>query len=288
MYVTPAKQAQMTQEEVEQVLALQAQKRLTSYPYYSRVRIRATRSAGAGSSYLYTVASGAEFRAFSYAVGDSKSSAGYLDAEGNATAADTNLAKGSETTAGQAVLVRGLAIQTEPAALERTDNSNPFNVRLQSAALLAAIAEAVEVKMSLNGSENQFRLGPIGNIPGGSGLSGAAENKSGIPNLQGPPPAVPFATNGWATRANHYMLPEGLLWKPQGNPDSDLNVVFRTTRAITVQSGDPDNPLPDVTASNAPDTVASGVAAWNYPAVLVQDLRVLIIGEVVAKRTNAA
>jgi len=286
MYITPAKQASLSQEEVNQIHALQSQKRLTSYPYYSKVRFRALRT-GDGP-YTYPVAAGTTVRAFGYAVGEQKTSAGFLAPEGDATIADTNLTNRSQTTAGQSVLIRGVAIQAEPGAMTRSDPSNPFDLRPQSAKFLAALFESLSVEMSLNGDENRFRLGSLGNIPGGSGLSGGAGSPDGIPALQAPPAAVPFGTNGWGTRANYYQLPEGLLWKPQGNPDANLNIIFTVSRAITLNSGDPDNQLSNVTAANAAETEASGVAAYNFPTVLAQDLRVLLVGEVVARRTNAA
>lgn len=286
MYITPARQAQLSQKEVEQIIALQSQKRLTSYPYYSKVRLRAART-GDGP-YTYPVAAGTTVRAFSYAVGEQKTSAGYNAAEGDATIADTNLTNRSQTTAGQAVLIRGIAIQAEPGAMTREAESDPFDLRPQDAKFLSALWESLAVEMSLNGDENRFRLGAIGNIPGGSGLSGGAGSPSGIPALQAPPAGVPFATNGWGTRANYYQLPEGLLWKPQGNPDANLNIIFTVTRPITLNSGDSDNQLSNVAGANDPAEDASGVAAYNFPTYLAQDLRVLLVGEVVAKRTNAA
>jgi hypothetical protein len=286
MYITPSKQAQLSQREVNEIVTLQSQKRLTSYPYYSRVRFRAAQ-AGEGP-FTYTVAQGAQVRAFSYAVGEQKTSAGFVAAEGDATIADTNLTNRSQTTSGQAVLIRGIAIQAEPAALTRDDPSNPFDVRKQSAQFLAALWESVSVEMSLNGDENRFRLGALGNIPGGSGLQGGAADPTGLFGGTTAPQPRQFATNGWPTRANYFQLPEGLLWKPQGNPDANLNIIFQVSRAITINSGGPDNASDDQASGAAGDPAKPEIVGYNFPALLAQDLRVLLIGEVVAKRTNSA
>lgn len=269
----------------DQLDVLEGQRRLTSWPYYSTVKFLATRTGTPPGPYTYDIPAGAEVRAFAYRVGIDKRVAGYTLGDGNATFADTNLQQASQTIGGQNVLVHGLAIQIVPAGLHLNDGQAvPHRVRLPDQTLLAALYEAVAVTLSLNGDENQFRLGTIGLIPGAGGLIG-----SNGANLIGQAPAadggraagIGHPTNGWATRSNFFKVPEGLIWRNQSNADSQLNLVFNVNRAIRVVSGgSPENNV----AVSGVDT--AGV--YLYPTELFVELKIFLVGQVVGPRTRSA
>lgn len=257
--------------------ALQNQKAITPWPYYSTVRFNAP---GTGDDPItYTLSTTAR-RAFSYAVGQSKQPAGFQAIE-EATIADTNLVNPNQTTSGQAVLIQGIKVQAKAGALYRPDATSAYRLRKQSGALLAALWECCSVELSLNGDNNRYRLGALSNIPGGSALTGAAPDASGLPAFSGGPAPVDFAANGWQTAGNYFRLPENLIWMPQGSEDSNLNVIFTPSRAITLTSGGPDNPIANVEAG-------TGVQAYNFPSELIVDLKVQLVGQTVAPRTRAS
>lgn len=260
------------------IRALKEQKSLTPFPYYSTVRFLAPQ-AGAGP-YTYTLPS-TERKAFAYAIGDAKTVAGFASTE-TATVADTNLQRANQTTSGDVVMIRGICVQAKPGALTRADASSRYRLRRQSGKLIAALFDCCNVELSLNGTQ-RYQLGAIGNVPGGSGLFGTAADDAGIPAFSGGPPPLSFANNGWPTRSNFFKLPEGINWNPPSKESSDqmLNVIFKPSRDIVLDSGDFDNQLDDVAA-------ATGVQAYNFPTELVVDLRVLLVAEVLSPRTRVS
>lgn len=268
----------------DQLDVLENQRRLTSWPYYSTVKFRATRTEDApGGPYQWNIARGEEVRAFAYRVGQDKRIAGYTLADGNATFADTNLTQASQTTGGQNVLIHGLALQLMPAMLDlEEDTSPPHVVRLPDASFLSALYEAVEIKLTLNGDENTFRLGTLGLVPGAGGLTGGAQNIVGpLQTLPSQTADVLFPNNGWATRSNFFKVPEGLIWRNQSNADSQLNIVFTATRAIQILSGgSPENNVAVVGVDDAD--------VWNFPEILVVGVKAFLIGQVVGPRTRSA
>ena len=268
--------------------ALKFQYRITSWPYYSRVKFFATKVA-VETGFTYTLNAGTEARAFSYQVGQTKTSAGYTTADGAATIADTNLTQANQTTGGQNVLIHGIAIQIVPAALHLNDGDNlPHRVRLTDARFLAALFESVSIQFALNGDENVFRMGSLGQVPGAGGLMGGAQDTIGQVALAGEPRTVTYPTNSWPVRTSYFKLPEGLIWRNQSNADSQVNVIFNTTRTINLLSGgDADNATGNTVAVND-DGVATGTEGYTYPSEVVVELLVHLMAKVEGPRTRSA
>jgi hypothetical protein len=244
---------------------------VTSFPYYSTVVFRA--AAGSATGYGYVFPQGQERKAFAYAEGQEWTIGGATTAlDGRATFAETNLTKANETIAGESLEIMGLAIQVQPAVTD--------GLRFMQARLLAMIATNVSVELSLNGGSNSFKLGTLGQIPSAGGLVG-----SGLDNLS-PEPTVnaiqergserfDFAQNGWQVRSNFYRLPEGLIWRPAGEVDSMLQVIFRNAREFSLfRGGDPENAADD---SQTPPSV--------HPEYIAVVLKIHLIGRQLSQRS---
>lgn len=244
---------------------------VTSFPYYSSVVFRA--AAGTATGYGYAFAQGEERKAFAYAEGAEWTIAGATTAlDGRATFSETNLTKANETIAGESLEIMGLAIQVQPAVTD--------GLRFMQSRLLAMIATNVEVSLSLNGGSNAFKLGTIGQIPSAGGLVGIGlsdvEPEPTVNALvQAPNHSFGFAQNGWQVRSNFYRLPEGLIWRPAGEVDSMLQVIFRNSRGFTLyKGGDIDNAQNDAVA-----------AVHVHPSYLACVLKVHLIGRQLSQRS---
>lgn len=267
--------------------ALAAQEAITPYPYYSKVRIAASRSPAAPAAGSYTVARGTKVRAFSYGIGKSMASAGWANGE-IATIADTNIANPFETNSGESVLIHGIAIQPLMAC-GHLDAASAVGTtprtRLCDAHLLAALTEAMSITLAYNVGKNQYPLGTLTMIPGAGGLEGAAPATVGQVALAGEPRHVSFATNGMASRTNFWRVPEGIWWNKKGEADSDLSLDFELERAVQIfTGGDADNNEADTTASNAVGVVATGTEGYTYPSEINVAFMVFLIGTVVGPR----
>jgi len=241
-----------------------------SFPYYSTVIFRALDSVAAPGTYAF--AAGEERKAFAYSEGAEWTIAGATTAlDGRATFAETNLTKPNETIAGEAVEIQGLAIQVKPAI---TDGE-----RFHQARLLAQIATNVSVHLSLNGGQNAYKLGTIGQIPGAGGLVGPGNDDLMFKvDAVADPATFQLAQNGWQVRSNYYKLPEGIIWQPAGMTDSMLQVIFRNERAFTLYAGgDPENgPQADIEDFKV------------HPAKIATVLLVHLVGRTYARRSTVA
>lgn len=293
--ITRQQSTSLNASEAAALRAFLGQYRLTSWPYYSRVKFFAERVGGAGGPYSYVIPRGTETTAFSYAVDDPMVSAGFTATDGNATSSDTNLTNRRQTTGGQSVLIHGIGIQPLPSFLHVPSSAaggTPPNVRKVDATLLAALFESVSVNLKLNGGENGFRLGSLGQIPGAGGLCGSSNDITGASGLAGEDKNIGFATNGKATRANWFRVPEGLVWRQQGNSDANLDVRFRVERTITIFSGGSAEAQAlggglDAAADNDPANVATGQTAQAYPTEIGVELMVHLLGKVKGPRSRA-
>lgn len=197
---------------------------MTSFPYHSTVVFR-SQAVLSGGVPTYPFPLGVERKAFGYASGQEFTTAGADTAiDGRATDAETNLTKANETISGESVEISGLAVQVLPGFTDGTRFPNPR--------LLAQIATNVHMDLSVNGGSNSYKLGTVGMVPGAGGLIGGGNDY-----LNPQPQQFGFFQNGWQVRSNFYRLPEGLIWRPSGEADSQLQVIFTTKRAFTLYNG---------------------------------------------------
>lgn len=231
---------------------------MTSFPYHSTVLFR-SQAVLVGGVPTYPFPLGVERKAFGYASGQEWTTAGADTAiDGRATDAETNLTKPNETISGESLEISGIAVQVLPAVTDGT--------RFPSPRALAMIATNVALELSVNGGSNSYKLGTVGMIPGAGGLLGSGEDLLNIG-----PQSFNFFQNGWQVRSNFYRLPEGLIWRPSGEADSQLQVIFRTTRAFQLYyGGDFDHQV---------------VPEGDYPAFLACALKVHLIGRQTSQRS---
>jgi hypothetical protein len=237
--------------------------RVTSNPYFSKVRITATRS-GAGP-YVHTVSAGALVRAFGYGQGQDMGPGGRTGT--NATKADTNILSPGQTISGQSVNVEAMAI----AALS---NSNPK--------LLQQLMPELVVELSMNGGETQLNLGNPILWPCSGGLFGSGQDDANTQQLGGVSNPVAFFSNGLPGHDNAGRFPEGLVWTPDGGVDSNLNINLTCTRAVAITEPATQS------ADNDVASVATGVPAFTEAAdgAVFCDFLVVLYGPVVSIRSQ--
>lgn len=275
----------LTREQARCLNTLENQQRVTSWPYFSKVKFRAPRAGAAPST--YDIPAQTVVRAFSYGIGESMLAAGWPNANDLATFADTNLITRQQTNSGQNVHVYGIACQVLAGVGDlAAGDALPHRFRLSDGRLLAALWESVSVSIVFNGTEQQYRLGTLGMVPGAGGLNGGAFDNAGLIALAGEPRCVEFPANGMPARSNFFRVPEGLIWRDQG-ADSLLSVEFRVERAIRIPTGgSAENNVGNVAASNAPAAVATGTEGYAYPTELCVGLMVHLVGHVEGDRTT--
>ena len=184
-------------------------------PYYSRVRLAFVQS-GTTPNFIYTLPQGQQSKAFAYAQGQDMAAAGRAGTA--AQACDTNITVASQTIDSDQVDIRGVAIQVVGAGAI----SDP-------ALVIAALAE-ISVRLTSNGQDRSFLLGPCEMIPGGAGIyaggAGSASKASGA--------NVGSMTSGLPTFGNFFPVPAGWTWNPASAADSSLVIVFNPDRAVVV------------------------------------------------------
>lgn len=278
----------LTPGQAQALAAVKGQKRLTSWPYFSKVKFVAPTPDAAPGPFTYQITRGTQARAFSYGVQQQMQAGGFTGADGNATIADTNLTVANQTTGGQNVLIHGIALQLLPSSLHLADGEAlPRRVRPADWRLVGALWESVSVELSLNGDENRFRLGTMGMLPGAGGVTGGGEDISGRVSADAGQKDIDYPTNGWAVRSNFFRVPEGLVWRNQSNADSMLNVIFTVQNDITILSGgSPENNVAVIGADAAP--ALPTLLGYNYPTELVVSVMCFLVGEVIGPRTRSA
>jgi hypothetical protein len=273
--LTRSAQTPLTAAQAAGLAAIQGQKRVTDYPYYSSVCFRSLIAAG---DLTYAFPAGQERRAFAYGKGQSGVAAGFTDAiDGPMTLAETNIVEANKTIGGQQVQVDGIAIMVKPAMTD--------GMRFVQARLLAQITTNVSIKFSINGDENTFPLGTLQQIPAAGGLVGAVNDdlafiptlydKAALATNVGQP--MPFGQNGWQTRGNYYRLPSGVIWSPGGSEDALLNVIFTNERSFTLYTGGTPERSQDQHAGTPINPASVGCV-----------LTVQLIAQVVGSRTKTA
>jgi hypothetical protein len=245
-------------------------------PYWSTVRFQAVR-AGAGP-FTFTIDTTTR-NAFAYAIGQDMGTAGFPAGFGNATKADTNLLKQSETRDNADVWIWGLAANIMP-------TSEP--------ALARRVLREVEVEIALNGTQS-IPLGTIEMFPGAGGLYGsspsyllAPDQLTAGPNIAdgGAGQQVGFMSNGNPMAGNFFRLPQPFKWASVGSQGSDSSLIISCT---------PFRQIIETSTARAAIPVAAGVttvgtapftppAATGDPGTFV-DLRWHLICVAVAKRS---
>jgi hypothetical protein len=242
-------------------------------PYWSTVRFAATRAGGPPVS--FSVAAG-ERKAFAYAIGQSLQIAGFAAAYGNATEAETNLLRQSETRDNADFWIWGVACSI-------SHDSEP--------ALARRIWRETSVRISLNGT-TQIPLGRLEMFPGAGGLFGASPSYIKSPDLStagavdnGIGAVMPFLANGNPMAGNFFRLNQPFKWASVGNSgaDSSLILSFNLQRAFTETS-----PLVRAgVAAGTPNYAAGSFTpplADGDPGTFV-DIVTHLIGVSVAKRS---
>lgn len=219
--------------------AIKTQKFALSFPYWSMVRFKFTRTGVAPGPYTYTM-SNQELHAFAYRIGDAEPNAAGFGGSGLTMAlCETNLQKSSETNAGEEFHIQGIAIEPQAGA---------------DALLLALIWRNTAAILSLNGGSNRINIGPLALIPGGGGLTGGGRNSYSRQSLDGVRVQEQFMTNGFPNRHNIYPIPEGAVWRRSNERDGQLEVIFQPAPSRNIGFG-----------TGLDEAPAAGVRGYSYP-----------------------
>jgi hypothetical protein len=206
------------------------------FSMYSMIRFQASTTGAIDASIR---------RAFSYAIGTSPTSAGFLAAYGNASQAETNQTIANQTLNGADFLVYGLAANVTP-------DSEPAYARRVWRETFCSIAI---------GANTTIPIGRLEMFPGAGGLRGAGQSAIKQPQLSAPGivdggAGTPFGffTNGEAAAGNYFRLNQPIVWTGMANGvDSSFNILCQPGRAIQETVG-------------AARVAGAGVAAFTPPA----------------------
>lgn len=179
--------------------------------YYSVVRFTGHVTTASGETTV-TWQGGTELRPFSYRIGDPLTSAGFPAVFGQATQADSNLVKASETLAGEQLLVHGISLMPS-----LTTDSGAWSY----------VSDNLSCVISMDGDQRRYRLGRPYMIPASGG-------NYGFPASVITPFSIGSWSNGVPDIMNFYPFPEPLVWTSSGNTDSNFNVVLRVERTVAV------------------------------------------------------
>lgn len=276
--VAEQKYVNMTQDQRRTLHALVNQKRVTSYPYYSKVRFHADQSGEVGGPWAYVIPQGTVVRAFSYAAETGTAVTGGFPAAMVATFAETNLQQPGETISGENVQIKGVACMLIHGLIDDDVDNQLFT----DSRLVAQLSECVSVELALNGTQNNFQMGVLGMVPCGGGFFGSGIDTLGTQPIDGGRPIFHFAQNGWPVASNVMWLPEGVVWRRAGKNDSLLNIRLEVRREITCFSGG----LIDNNASD--EEAAAGVRGYAYPTEIGAEFMFFLKGSVIGPRSNAA
>jgi hypothetical protein len=241
--------------------ALDSQRVRLSEPYYSAVSFEF--AIAAGPPVVYTIPKGNQAVAFGYALNENPNTGGFVafGAAGINAALDmTNIREKGKPNAGETLLVYGMSIQP-------WEDSDGFLAKL--------VWTNTSVVRIMNGGKQRYEMGRMSFAPGAGGLTG--NSASFVNNLtadHGQRPDGALA-NGLQGRDNFYAFAEPWYWRPAGNADTDLNIVFLTERAISFTS----TPVAANTPAGAfnlafvPPTVAASVGTYVRASVLLWSIQ---------------
>jgi hypothetical protein len=246
--------------------AIAGQKTVLPVPYWSTVRVKATRAAG--PPVVLTVDTTPR-KAFQYAIGGDMQVAGFT-AGTSAQPCDTNLLRSGETLDNADVWIWGLAA-------ELCSNSEPL--------LAAQIWRQSIVELSTNGTTS-IRLGTLAMFPGSGGLYGFGRSFIAEPQLAqagavdgGDGASVSFTANGNPMGGNFLRFPQPFKWTGVGKGnDSSLSIIVTPNRQIAVTCA-------------VARAAAAGIQAYTPPAAVDDlgtfvDIRFRLIAVAVGPRSQ--
>jgi hypothetical protein len=270
----------MTEAQRRCLIEILTQEFVISFPYYSAIEMVAPRQNAGPGPYSYQFARGVERRAFSYAFENGTAEAAGFPQGYIAQTCDTNLGKAQETISGESVEIHGLAIQPRMGIVVDDGNAaNSTTEFLTDARMMALASSAIFVGLQLNASQQVYKLGIFPMLPGAGGLEGSGFDGLGTQAIPGGRLDFGMVTNGRASHANYMYLPEGIVWLPAGKRDSQLTVVFRFCRTVTLFSGgDRDNQAAD-------EGAGAGIRGYNYPEFSGFSLMTHLKGRTISKRS---
>lgn len=177
--------------------------------YYSRVILLGTKDGGNA----FAFAAGT-MRAFGYGLGDQMTPAIIGSLTRAANEADTNLIKAASTNDGEEFVIQKIGVYLDP-------NSD------------LELARALEPELSIAlkfGQSSEVLFGSPGMNPGGGGFSGTGRQDISAANS-----TQSIISNGWTDYANMRDVSRtGIVWQPEGNPESNCNVLVRLHNAVSV------------------------------------------------------
>lgn len=196
--------------------AIASQRSEEHWPYFSRIRFRAT--IAAGPPVVYSFPLGLTSRAFSYGIGQDMSPAGF--APGTlATEADTNLVEANKTKDGQELEIVGVSC---------------FIVPTSDPTMTAFIFKDASAKFTRAGGDEAQKIGSLMFIPSSGGLTGQGISYGTQANKSSNHVPYGFVSNGLPVFGSYYKLPAPVYWSPSGSTDSTLNLEVALQRAITL------------------------------------------------------
>lgn len=260
--------------EIQKFIAAQAiesQKSILAFPYYSTARFSAlavTNEADATST--YTVLRNQQETCFNYKIGDVAPQSGFASGF-SMTDAETNLLQASSTRDNADVLIHGIAIElcSDSPAGENEDVT--YSIAQQ---LVRALWRNVSCQLSLSGTETHL-LGVLSHFPSGGGLYGAMIDSLYQPALDGAAPvAEPFPSNGNPMAGNFYRFPSPLLWRATGSGKKDTSLVITFTNRH------------EILLSSTARAAGTGIVEFVRPEAIACDLRVRLAAVQVSDRSS--
>ena len=177
--------------------------------YYSRFVLLGTKDGA--NNFIF---SPGVMRAFGYGLGDSMAPAVLGSLTRNASEADTNVVKAASTNDGEEFFIEKFGVLLDP----NTDVE-----------LLRALDPELSISIKF-GQSTQKLMGSISQNPGGGGFAGTGRQDISAANA-----TQSIIGNGWADYANMRDISRtGIVWQPDGNPESNLNVLVQLHNSVTV------------------------------------------------------
>lgn len=256
-------------------LALDSQKTVLAFPYYSTMRFNAAANGTASPNAVYTCASGGR-KAFNYRIGDIPGAGAGFSTTFQATKSETNLLKASETRDNADVYIWGIALEIRPGS---------------DAWLTKEIWRSGYLELALSGTD-QYLLGPFGMFPSAGGLYGQDRTNLQSADKDSPVgPLVGHMNNGNPQSSNYFRLPQPILWQKNGaGKDTSLVMTGTIDTAIASNAGPGSVGLGVTRAAVAAGTANMTASAYTVPVdgTVFTDIRIRLMSVSVSDRSTNA